>query len=216
MPRRARTTPEPVAQLAIPKIMLNDTEYIEAILEDVRLMLSRRVYHGPEGTVPLIGPEERGEHLGEGRWRVTGADGMVYSVRVLLEHIKSAASTSPVYEFVQDEPTARKIMVANDYSKNVYVYALSRDLQLFTAAAVRLGIPDHRYQPTFQHLSPQEKEQVYAQWHLDNYSVKGYLRDDPIVQYYGLQPGDLMRIVRPSPTSGQAVDYRLVGYKTAV
>ena len=204
-----------MSQLSIPRITMSDLELVDILWKDVLTMLRHRVYHGENGTVPLVNPEEAGEALGEGRWRIQGNDGRTYSIRIILDKVKSIAKNSPVADFVKDEPGAIKILIAGGFNKNVYEYARTNDVQLLTHQVVRLGIVYARDQPEFTPLSEEEGKEVFREWDLDHYSMKRFMANDPVVLYYGLQPGDVVRITRPSPTAGYAIDYRYVSYDMA-
>ena len=53
-------------------------------------------------------------------------------------------------------------------------------------------------------------EKFKNEYNATDYTIKKILRSDPISKYYALRKGDIVRIIRPSPTSGEAIDYRIV------
>ncbi len=66
-------------------------------------------------------------------------------------------------------------------------------------------VPEHRI------LSPEEAKKVVEKYcGGDKYKLPYIKRDDPVVRAIGANPGDILMIVRKSPTAGRSVYYRLV------
>ncbi|MBU0635971.1 DNA-directed RNA polymerase subunit H [Candidatus Micrarchaeota archaeon] len=58
-------------------------------------------------------------------------------------------------------------------------------------------------------LAP-EKDQILKKYGLSQDRLPQLLRDDPIVQALEANRGDLIRIIRNSPTAGMSTYYRIV------
>lgn len=197
-------------RLALPRVMMNDREMIDRLWQSAQTMLEARRYHGPDGTIPLIDEKSDRQSVGEGMWTVRAADGHTYSITITLEDVTSIAQGTVIHSTVESKHGDHKILVAGGFNAKAVEYARTNGLEILTHQILRLDIPNHRDQPLFYCLSPSEAVEVRAQWGFDDYNMKKFFSDDPIVLYYGLQPGDVVRIVRPSPTAGAAIDYRYV------
>jgi len=69
----------------------------------------------------------------------------------------------------------------------------------------------HRLVPEHIILSDEEKKEVIKKYAGgDPYKLPYILASDPVVKAIGAKPGDVLKIIRKSPTSGIAVYYRLV------
>jgi len=82
--------------------------------------------------------------------------------------------------------------------------------QIFRESSFLSDLISYRDQPRFELLSPKEIELFKKEYNTTDYTTKKILRSDPISKYFALRKGDIIRIIRPSPTSGQAIDYRIV------
>jgi len=70
---------------------------------------------------------------------------------------------------------------------------------------------NHRLVPKHIILSEEEKREVIKKYAGgDPYKLPYILASDPVVKAIGAKPGDVIKIIRKSPTAGEAVYYRLV------
>lgn len=69
----------------------------------------------------------------------------------------------------------------------------------------------HRFVPKHIILSEEEKKEVIRRFAGgDPYKLPYILITDPVVKAIGAKPGDVIKIIRKSPTAGEAIYYRLV------
>lgn len=69
----------------------------------------------------------------------------------------------------------------------------------------------HRLVPKHVILSEEEKKEVIEKYAGgDPYKLPYILSTDPIVQVIGAKPGDIIKIIRKSPTASTYIYYRLV------
>ena len=59
-------------------------------------------------------------------------------------------------------------------------------------------------------LSDDEKTALLTRYHLRDAQLPRMRVIDPVARYFGARRGQVMKIVRPSPTAGRYVTYRLV------
>ncbi|AAR39348.1 NEQ507 [Nanoarchaeum equitans Kin4-M] len=69
----------------------------------------------------------------------------------------------------------------------------------------------HRLVPEYQKLTKEEVEKLLKELNIDSidYLPKIYV-DDPAIQHLNPKPGDVLRIIRKSPTAGKTIYYRVV------
>jgi DNA-directed RNA polymerase subunit H len=59
-------------------------------------------------------------------------------------------------------------------------------------------------------LTEEEKKQLLSQFKVQPYQLPQIKASDPAVKAIGAKPGDVLRIIRKSPTAGEHSAYRYV------
>jgi len=75
---------------------------------------------------------------------------------------------------------------------------------------VPFNIFEHQLVPKHRLLSKEEAEKVLARYRVKPYQLPRLLASDPAAKALGAKPGDIVEIVRSSPTAGRALYYRYV------
>jgi len=103
------------------------------------------------------------------------------------------------------------IMISNGkYTYSARTNAGKKEVELIPPNFPSFNIFEHHLVPEHEILSPEEKEKVLEQFRVKPYQLPLIRESDPIVKVIGAKPGDLIRIVRKSPTAGEYVSYRYV------
>ncbi|MEM1538439.1 MAG: DNA-directed RNA polymerase subunit H [Candidatus Nezhaarchaeales archaeon] len=74
----------------------------------------------------------------------------------------------------------------------------------------RLDILSHEWVPRHIVLSPEERAEVLKRYGIKPEQLPWIKSNDPVVKAIGAKPGDIVKIIRKSPTAGEAVVYRFV------
>ncbi|MEM3000415.1 MAG: DNA-directed RNA polymerase subunit H [Candidatus Bathyarchaeia archaeon] len=69
---------------------------------------------------------------------------------------------------------------------------------------------EHDLVPRHEILSEKEREQLLAQYKIQPYQIPQIKATDPAVKVIGAKPGDILKIIRKSPTAGEYISYRYV------
>jgi DNA-directed RNA polymerase subunit H len=69
---------------------------------------------------------------------------------------------------------------------------------------------EHKLVPKHIVLSKEEAEEVLKKYHIKPYQLPYIKKSDPAVKEIGAKPGDIIKIIRKSPTAGEAIAYRYV------
>lgn len=72
----------------------------------------------------------------------------------------------------------------------------------------KLKIDKHSLTPKHIKLSEKEKEAVLKKYNISLNELPKILKDDSSIQKLGVKPGDVIKIIRNSPTAGEAIFYR--------
>jgi DNA-directed RNA polymerase I, II, and III subunit RPABC1 len=128
--------------------------------------------------------------------------------------ISSINKTSNIYEFLAKQNEFHKIIVAKDINENNIKNIKSNfpRTEIFLEHNMMINLLDNELVPKFV-IMPQDSELYKNFW--NDYTVKKkqmprMLANDPVALYYNLKKGDLVKIIRPSESTGQSAAYRLV------
>lgn len=92
---------------------------------------------------------------------------------------------------------------------------ITKEYQIFNIKDLQINITKHSLQPKFEIINNTDDiKEVYNQYNLviDDKIKQLFpyiLKTDPISKYYGLKPGNLLKIIKNSESSGEYITYRL-------
>lgn len=196
-------------------VIKSESEKLKTITKNVIIMLGNRIYIDENGDKqPLIDTSISKDKLtdkGNNTFTIKANNGENYAIKIIFDRISSTGKKSIVNEFFEDYPKHKKIIIASDYGNKIEVYMNKHGTQIFPESAFLENIIEHDDQPQeFQLLSPKEMELVKKEYNVTEYTQDKYIRHDPVVKYFALKKGEIIRIIRASPVSGEAIAYRIV------
>lgn len=191
-----------------------ETEKYKIIIENTLIMLSNRIYIDESNKKqPLINVDEalnKIDERGDNTVVIRANNGDMYAIKVVFQKITSTGKNSIVSDFFKDYAAHKKIIITEDFNNKIFDYMIKHRTQIFRQADFLSNLIDYRDQPKFELLSPMEMELFKREYNVTDYTCKKMTKYDPIAKYYNLRKGDIIRIIRPSPTSGEAIDYRII------
>jgi DNA-directed RNA polymerase subunit H len=103
------------------------------------------------------------------------------------------------------------IIVSNGkYTYSARSNARKKGVELIPPNFPSFNIFEHYLVPKHEILTPEEKEEVLQKYRVEPYKLPPIKTSDPVARVIGAKPGDLIKIVRKSPTAGEYVSYRYV------
>jgi len=76
--------------------------------------------------------------------------------------------------------------------------------------AKNLEISKHNLVPKHTKLNDKDKEKLLEKYNISVSQLPKITKNDPAIKDLKLKPGDVVKIIRISPTAGEAVFYRSV------
>jgi len=105
----------------------------------------------------------------------------------------------------------RGIIIAGDrYSYAAKVGSKRKRIELIPRIFPSFDIFEQTLVPKHEILKKEEREEILAQYRVKPYQLPWIGASDPACKAIGAKPGDIVRIIRDSPTAGKYVSYRYV------
>jgi len=83
------------------------------------------------------------------------------------------------------------------------------NIQIFLFNKLLRNITKHEYQPKFNLVEESQEKEILQQYSLKSKAKLPWINvNDPVSQYFGLVPGNIIKITRFSETSGEYITYR--------
>lgn len=103
------------------------------------------------------------------------------------------------------------ILVASGrYTNAAKQAAKKKHIELLPKTFPVFDIFEHVLVPKHEILTPEEREKLLAQYRVKPYQLPQIKASDPAARAIGAKPGDILRIIRRSPTAGEHITYRYV------
>lgn len=116
-----------------------------------------------------------------------------------------------LYKIMEENNTEKgMIITSGKYTHAARVNAKKNNIELLPKIFPAFNIFKHELVPKHEILTLKEREQMLAQYKIRPYQLPQIKVSDPTVKAIGAKPGDILRIIRESPTAGTHIAYRYV------
>ena len=139
----------------------------------------------------------------------------VYNIKIYYQKLTTIKKVTSIEEFILKNKKAKKILILNSINNKVYNQLMQyKNIEVFFDYELMINLVDLHIIPE-HHLLTEEEKDIYIQsYHqMTKNNFKGMSKmfvSDPVSRYYNMKIGDIVRIIRPSVTSGNSVFYRRV------
>jgi DNA-directed RNA polymerase I, II, and III subunit RPABC1 len=116
---------------------------------------------------------------------------------------------------MKDEGVQKAIIVIQNNLTPIAKQALAEVapkyvLEQFLESELLVNITQHQLVPKHILQTPEEKKALLEKYKLKETQLPRIQFTDPVARYFGLQRGNVVKIIRPSETAGRYITYRLV------
>jgi DNA-directed RNA polymerase subunit H (RpoH/RPB5) len=121
------------------------------------------------------------------------------------------ASINRLQKAMKDVELERGIVVTDGrYTHAVKQSAKKRKIELLPKTFPAFDIFEHKLVPMHEILEEEEKQELLTKLRVHPYQLPQIGSADPAVKAIGAKPGDILRVIRKSPTAGKHIAYRYV------
>jgi DNA-directed RNA polymerase I, II, and III subunit RPABC1 len=125
--------------------------------------------------------------------------------------IQGIAKIPAVKEFINSYKNYHKIFIFDSISEKAKSSIGDiPNTEAFNEVFFMINIVDYIDSPKYELLTEEETKEVIETYILKKKEMMKMLTTDPIVDYFNLKRGDIIRIIRPSEQSGKSIAYRIV------
>jgi DNA-directed RNA polymerase I, II, and III subunit RPABC1 len=82
--------------------------------------------------------------------------------------------------------------------------------EIFSMKNLMFNITHHEIVPQHILLTQEEADMILKQYQTTRTQLPKLLTTDPVAKYYGMKAGDICKIIRQSPMTGESYYYRIL------
>jgi DNA-directed RNA polymerase I, II, and III subunit RPABC1 len=141
-------------------------------------------------------------------------DNFKVAVKFILRRITTIRKVDDIEDFISKYSDFHKFVIVSNLTSKASQQLLEiNNLEIFFENDLKVNLIDHVLIPECQVLSEQEKILFETEYNLKKKEMGKILSNDQLARYYGMKPGDILKIIRPSNTSGYSIYYRFCIYE---
>lgn len=134
-------------------------------------------------------------------------------VKIFDYKIASVNKTSPIGEFLTKYNNEYKFLIVYDINpkseKNI-IDTYSPNIEIFKFNKLKSDITEHDMVPRHIVMTKEEGELVMESYRARKRDMPLIKTTDPVAKYYNMKPGEIVKIIRPSPITCESIGYRFV------
>jgi len=131
-------------------------------------------------------------------------------VKIFHNKISKLGKIIPYQKYIADE-NIHTIIIVKSINYKIFLEIMKySNTEIFFIHELMINLIDHDLVPQHEVLNNDEKQKFLQEYKVKGKELPRILLCDPIVRYYNLSPGTILRITRPSIASGESIFYRIV------
>ena len=137
-------------------------------------------------------------------------------VKIIHQKVQGIAKIPAIKEFLNTYKYNHKIFIFDSISEKAKSSLCENpQTEVFNESFLMINLVDHVDSPKYEILTEDEIKEVMESYILKKKEIPKILTSDPIVEYFNLKRGDIIRVIRPSEQSGKNIIYRIVAKSSA-
>lgn len=133
------------------------------------------------------------------------------AVRIVHQKITGIIKIPVIKEFLDNFPLQHKVFIFTSISDKAKSTLMNvPNTEVFAESFLMINLVEHIDSPRYEVLSEEEIQELQQSYMLQKKEIPKILSTDPVVSYFNLKRGQVIRVIRPSEQSGFAVAYRIV------
>jgi DNA-directed RNA polymerase subunit H (RpoH/RPB5) len=135
----------------------------------------------------------------------------VYHIYIIYGKLTTIKKIQGLDTFLAASKGQNRIFIGDNISQKAFKQFLElKKSEVFFEYELLMNIIEHELQPKFELLTSEEKEKKFSEYDIDKKNMSKIFSTDAISRYYAAKPGDIFRIIRPSPFTAMGFHYRIV------
>lgn len=133
-------------------------------------------------------------------------------IKIFDYKISSINKTSPLGEFINKYDKEYKFLIVQDITSRAedMINEYNTQLEIFKFNKLQSDITEHILVPKHFVLTKEEGEQVLEAYRARKRDMPLIRSNDPVAKYYNMKAGEIVKILRTTPSTCIVVSYRLV------
>ena len=133
-------------------------------------------------------------------------------IKIFNYKISSVSDKSPIGEFIKNYNKEYKFIVVQDITSKTeeLINSYKTQVEIFKFNKLQSDITEHILVPKHEVLTKEEGENVLESYRARKRDMPLIRTNEDVAKYYNMKPGEITRIYRPSPLTGESISYRLV------
>lgn len=135
-------------------------------------------------------------------------------IKLVPQKVTSVGKSPVIGEFLTTYKQSHKILIVDEMSdKSRNALMSNKYVEVFIEKKILQNVMDHLMCPAYEILTPDECTNVLKEYQLIRRQMQIMFDTDTVAQYLFLKKGRIVRIIRNSEASGNAIGYRIVVHK---
>ena len=133
-------------------------------------------------------------------------------IKIFDYKISSINKSSPIGEFLSKYDKDYKFIIVQEINARSEdtVESYQTPVEIFKFNKLQSDITEHDLVPQHIVLTKEEREKVLESYRARKRDMPLIRSTDTVAKYYNMKPDEIVKIIRPSPVTGEAVAYRYV------
>jgi DNA-directed RNA polymerase subunit H len=133
------------------------------------------------------------------------------AIKIIHQKILGIAKVPAIKEFIDGYNYCHKIFIFESISDKAKGAITSiPNTEVFTEGFLMINLVEHIDSPKYEVLSEDEIKEVLESYLVKRKELPKILTTDPVVSYFNLKRGQIIRVIRCSEQSGYSIIYRIV------